>query len=445
MSPFTRLLLGSVFVFPLAADVACSPSAPEAGGTLSSEVTSVENTSVKSQAIANCWLYATAGWVESLHKGATTRDVDVSEAYWNYWYWYEQITGGEITLGTDAQTGTAVEQGGWWGLAVEIIYRYGWMYQGDFLPDADAKAARHAYAVRALDDSLASGALKSPESRKDLKLVRQELSRAWKLGTSAAADIEAIFGGTKESITARAANGGLGITRIHAPQELPVLGADGTRTVTLADVVGTMAPGTTPRDGSRIGPEAWTETRYAWTADDDGHRRRKAMLKNLQHVLNRRLAIPFAWWVSSTAQAGQFVGARVTDSSIYGIHESILVDYEVDDVPGYGTLRVDERETRPAALAASLDDRARVKFFRIKNSWGAETGWTDEELRQSGLSQLADAGTKTKPEYLPSKPGFNDLWTDYVDRERAWGDTSDGHMLIKVALPPGLRFPIPAP
>ena len=53
---------------------------------------------MKSQAIGNCWLYATAGWVESLHKGAAGKDIDVSEAYWNYWYWYSQLVGNDLRL-----------------------------------------------------------------------------------------------------------------------------------------------------------------------------------------------------------------------------------------------------------------------------------------------------------------------------------------------------------
>ena len=75
-SGLLRLLLAAI---PAAA-LACS--AGNDATTAEGDVTSVENTNVKSQAIANCWLYATAGWVESLHKGATARDIDVSEAYY---------------------------------------------------------------------------------------------------------------------------------------------------------------------------------------------------------------------------------------------------------------------------------------------------------------------------------------------------------------------------
>lgn len=55
---------------------------------------------------------------------------------------------------------------------------------------------------------------------------------------------------------------------------------------------------------------------------------------------------------------------------------------------------------------------------------------------------MQDAGS-TKSHYLPDKPGFNDLTIDFLDRPKAWGTANDGHMLVKIALPPKLRFPIP--
>jgi hypothetical protein len=45
-------------------------------------------------------------------------------------------------------------------------------------------------------------------------------------------------------------------------------------------------------------------------------------------------------------------------------------DYQIDNVPGFGTLAAGVLETRPDALAAALDDNATIDFIRIKNSWG---------------------------------------------------------------------------
>ncbi|HSO41108.1 MAG TPA: hypothetical protein VLT33_51635 [Labilithrix sp.] len=467
---FFRLMLAAL---PAAAAVACSDG--KDATTASDDVTSVESTNVKSQAISNCWLYATAGWVESLHKGATARDVDVSEAYWNYWYFYEEITGGNIAL-DDAIGSGAVTQGGWWGVGAELIQRYGWMYEGDFIPQADAKAKRHEEAVAAINASLASGALASPAARRDPRVVRAELNKAWGIEGSVVEDLERQFpivparkvaapppasdggsdGGVAPqeplpeppvslvSITERAAGGSLGLTRIHAPQELQVIAADGTPTITLADAVGTMAPGSKVGDGHRVGAEAWTEVRYSWSDTDTA--RRSSLLKNLQHTLNQRLAVPMAWAVASNASAGVYRGAGVSDDIITGLHESILVDYEVENVPGFGTLQVDVRETRPEALEATLADGAKVTFFRIKNSWGVEPVWTPEEMRQYGIAPDNDAGTAAKPNFLASKPGFNDLFVDYLDVPTAWGGGEpNSHFALRLALPTKLRFAIPAP
>jgi hypothetical protein len=49
---------------------------------------------------------------------------------------------------------------------------------------------------------------------------------------------------------------------------------------------------------------------------------------------------------------------------------TVLHDYEIDDVPGYGTLKAGVKETRPAALTAALANTATIKFLRTKNSWG---------------------------------------------------------------------------
>lgn len=454
-----------VLAVTLPASLAACSFAVDDAASRSDDVTSVENTSVKSQAIANCWLYATAGWAESLHKGATSRDVDLSEAYWNYWYWYEQITGGDISLSEEISW-NGITQGGWWGLGVDLVERYGWMYEGDFIADADAKAKLHEEAVAEINAALSHGELASPAARRDPRIVRAALDRAWKLAPRVVEDLQRQFpivaaavprlaedagddAGAElpskptalVSITARAAGGSLGVTRIHAPQELEVLAADGVSRVSLADAVGHRAEGTKSGEGIRVGPEAWTEHLYTWK--DDDQERRRAFMKNVQHVLNQRLAIPIAWAVSATALDGEYRAESVSDWSVTGIHESILVDYQVDDVPGFGTLAVDVRETRPEALEASLDDAAKVRFFRIKNSWGTDPFWTEEELRQYGMAPEADGGAK--PNYLRGKPGYNDIFVDYLDKPTPYYWTmKNAHLGLRYALPRNLRFEIPA-
>ena len=64
------------------------------GARDSNEVVDVPHTDVERQSIGNCWLYAHASWTESMHLAATGEAFDVSQSYWTYWYWFDQIAAG---------------------------------------------------------------------------------------------------------------------------------------------------------------------------------------------------------------------------------------------------------------------------------------------------------------------------------------------------------------
>lgn len=404
-------------------------------GSSSSAVTSVENTKVKSQPIGNCWLYATAGWAESLSKGATNQTLDISESYWTYWYWYEEILGADSAVG--ALANGKIDTGGYWGTAAELIRRYGWMLETDFVgPAQDENVATKA--LEAMNASLANGALSTADARRNPRLVRAELDRAWNLAPVTAQALALAFPDGAPDVDGDAASTPASPESfVRAASALPVLSADGQRTVTLADVVGTAAEGVPYWHGVRVGDEAWTEVAYTWSAASSA--RRTAILKNVQDALNRRLAVPIAWVVSSDVKEGRYPTASARTDEITGFHESILVDYEVQDVPGFGTLKVGVPETRPEALEASLSDDARITFFRIKNSWGVQKTWTEEELRQAGLADTDPSHYGDRANYLPDNPGYNDLELGYLDAF----DTDGSHFAKRIALPPVTRFPIP--
>ena len=73
----------------------------------SDHITDVAHTDVERQSIGNCWLYAQASWVESMHLSATGEAFDISQSYWTYWHWFDQILRGwrdEISTGGNQWT-----------------------------------------------------------------------------------------------------------------------------------------------------------------------------------------------------------------------------------------------------------------------------------------------------------------------------------------------------
>lgn len=388
-----------------------------------SDVTSIETTSVKTQVVSDCWLHTMSAWAESLHKEATGRELDMSEPYWDYWYWYEQITDSDIL--PYVGSGFGIVESGNFGLGASLIERYGWMEERDFTFTVAAPWPSRR-ASQAIHQSLTSGALSSDAARRDPKLVRDELNRAWNLAPSVVAEMERAFpivplaNAPLPSLAERLAQGPLGLDKIRTAQELVVLGVDLSSNATLADAIGKRTEGSRPVDMNREGDGAWSYFPYRFRSLQE----RRKVLKYIQSVLHRRLPIPLLWNVSfNNAENGAFRLEYEPKPFYVGGHVALLVDYEVTNVPGFGTLPVGAREQRPEALAASLDDAAKITFFRVKNSWGDTPAWTvDAELPASG-----DHPQGPRWSYLPSMPGFNDLYMSYLDGEDMDGSSAEVH------------------
>ncbi len=440
------LALGSTTALGM---VACS--AGSAGSPASSDLTSIENTPVKEQTIGNCWLYGTAAWAESMHLAATTESIDLSEAYWTYWYWYEQISGSPVTAFTRDNYSYGIVEGGYWGIAAELVRRYGWMRESDFAPDATVLGKKHADALEIMNASLLSGALEDPEARKDPILVLQELNRAWGLSEPVANELVNTFGPNRNFASDPTLHGG---TMVRSADDLLVLAADGQTNVTFKEIVGDHEVGTKYELGRRTGAHAWNDIAYTWANDTAGQARRTAILQNVKLSMNRRLALPVSW---STSAAENGVYKVSPDTSYpYGGHLSVLVDYEIEHVPGFGTLTIDQKVTNAEALAATLLPGATISFFRIKNSWGTSQYPGEEEAKQLGLDittddvgtddTAADGGIhpapKAKENYLPAMPGYNDITQGYFDQPNIYKSVN-AHYMWSVALPPAKDFPIP--
>src|SRR5690606_10544896 len=53
-----------------------------------------------------------------------------------------------------------------------------------------------------------------------------------------------------------------------------------------------------------------------------------------------------------------------------GGHMTVVEDYQISNVPGFGTLEAGVLVTDQKALDAALATEATIDFVRIKNSWG---------------------------------------------------------------------------
>ena len=129
----------------------------------------------------------------------------------------------------------------------------------------------------------------------------------------------------------------------------------------------------------------------------------RPMLQRIQRAMNDGAPLPMAWMVNDNNinKYGSFVkGQTIMPMSASGGHEVLLSDYQISNVPGFGTLKAGVVAT-PAQLAASLDDAATVDFIRVKNSWGAE-------YAKAPLS------------------GYDDVYMGYLMQPTYWCDDVDG-------------------
>jgi hypothetical protein len=299
--------------------------------------------------------------MESLVKQATGEEHNFSESYINYWYWFEQIAGGA----------SSITEGGSWGKAVGLATRYGLYEEGDFIASeaAIARSSHQDAALKAIRTSLGSGALKTPEARRDRKLVRSELDKAWALEDAVVAQLDSLFGKDASKTLEQQATLPDGV-KVKKMSSLKVKLKDpnsGQMTeATLADAAGTAAYRN--YDDYRQGPLSWQSVSYPDAADAPG---RRAFLKRIQRAMHDNQPVLLSWYVDFNAmtQDGKFLKPPTTPGS-QGGHMVIFEDYEVDNVPGFGTLPAGQLETRPEALQAALADEAQIHFFRIKNSWG---------------------------------------------------------------------------
>lgn len=321
----------------------------EAPDAFDAAITDVNQTPVKRQSIGNCWLYATASWAESLHKTATNgEELNLSETYWTYWHWFDQIARGYV--------GTQVQTGGSFDTAREIIRSYGSIAEAEFVPEEATLelSSRQASALAAINASLATGAL-SVRSARTRANVRAELDKAFGLRPEAIAWMDQVFG-KSVSRTLRTTSTSVAGTPIKKTTQIKAWYKN-----TAGTVVTTTLRTALNQFNEAYYPSSETSRRTFW--------------KRVQKAMHDGQPLILTWFVdfNSMNAGGEFLDKPATPGR-QGGHMVVVEDYEVDNVPGFGTLPAGVTETRPEALAASLSNEATIKFLRIKNSWGTARG-----------------------------------------------------------------------
>jgi len=368
-------------------------------GVATDDITQVNHSKVKRQSIGNCWLYATISWVEALNKAATNQEKNTSESYLTYWHWYEQIANGGAS--------NEISTGGSYGTAADLIVRYGLMAEGDFIAgEASAEMSnKQSSALNAVNESLKNGVLKDPVARRDRKIVKKELDRAWGLDQAVITRMNNVFGdGVSKTLDrSSAASNAATANKVIRPKDFPAkLKNPQTgqfENKTLADALGTSQGWWSPRQGAF----AWNEVDYP--SDAAG---RRAFWKRVQKALHDQQPVITSWKVDFNALTRDSRFSKTELDRLgpgrQGGHMTVMHDYQAE-VPGIGVLKAGVQAT-PQQMQAALADGTKIQFVRIKNSWGGirPDRWDTSQL-----------------------PGYHDLEMGYINGPIKECEEVDGH------------------
>jgi hypothetical protein len=345
----------------------------EAPDAFFDEIANVNQSAVKRQTIGNCWIYATVGWAESLHKARTNQEVNLSESYVTFWDWFEKITSGSgvsertETQGNRTVTTRTIQTGGSWQLAVGIIKRRGLMREADFIPEeaTSESSARQSAAQTAINAALADGGeLATREARRDGAVVLRVLTRAWGLNPTVSAMITQVFGTKGEKRFDGSSNRASHLrTPIVRALDLSI------RTVSRDRTTGAVrqAEGNLSEvmPGGRLG---WTAVDYPGTWNTSG---RPEAMRRMLRALNQNQPVVVSWLVDFNAldANGAFKMEQLQSAGRpgrQGGHLTVLHDYQV---------RLADGRVLSVGQNASMQDReaalnGTVEFLRVKNSWG---------------------------------------------------------------------------
>jgi hypothetical protein len=419
------LRISTLRALGLASVLALTPFAAGCGdeaGQGSDDITDVNHTDVERQSIGNCWLYAHASWIESMNLSATGVQFDVSQSYWTYWHWYDQILDEGVS---------EIETGGSYDVANEIVRRRGVMPEKSFIKEdlTSEMSSRQSTALANINRELKEGRLKDWSARSDAALVRRVLDEAWQLTSTVKGQITKAFG--KDGQRDLTAGGTTTGTAIVKPSSFKV---QYTERQTDAD-----AP-TVKNTTLDVAIDDWREAYYPHSGSSLESKRR-SFLTRIQKALHDRQPVVITWDVDFNAMENVDEKLRGSFNLVtlknaggpgrQGGHMTVLEDYqaitqEFGVLEAGVTLDPDDADDQ-AKLDAALLPSTKVSFLRIKNSWGA--------LRDDRAS-------------APGFPGYHDLYVDYLNGPIKWCPDVEGtktgsnctgstNPFDNVVLPPG--------
>jgi len=300
-------------------------------------VTDVTHTIAKRQSIGNCWLYAAATWLESMALSYSQRTLNVSESYWTWWHFYNQVVNNPSI--------SRLETGGSWNVARAIILQHGVVQEGDFIPGErnQEMSLRQKRAQELMDRELSTGSLSSPSQRTP-ENVRKVLDLA--------------FGTDMARAEAQA----------YRPEAINLAQAPDGQPLSLRDLLSSRSE------------FAWREIPFPRIFGENaipGPRTelaRKALWKRVMRALNDRQPVVVSLMIDFNGldtSDGQFKGDRLMSagSGDQGGHLTVLEDYTVTDVSGIGRIGRGD-------VSAELKEKAlegQIETLIVKNSWGCKS------------------------------------------------------------------------
>jgi hypothetical protein len=336
-------------------------------------VTDVAHTIAKRQSIGNCWLYAAATWLESLSLSYAQRTLNVSESYWTWWHFYNQVI--------DNPNLTSLETGGSWGVARSIILKHGVVLEGDFIPGErnQEMSIRQKRAQERMDRELSTGILSNPADRTP-ENVRRVLDLAF--GTDMAkAEAQAL-----------------------RPDDIKLGQASDGRPLSLKELLSSRSP------------YAWREIQFPRIFGENAvpsprtELARKALWKRVLRALNDRQPVVVSLMIDFNgldSSDGTFKGDRLISagSGDQGGHLTVLEDYTVTNVPGIGRIGRGD-------VSAELKEKAlegEIETLVVKNSWGVNR--PDRGIRE-GITAFDQQYLEGQFPWLrnPEDPASGALW-----------------------------------